>query len=206
MQPKQVYWHYDPGAASPPVYFQFCPRCGQRLALAQVGDNPARPVCAGCGFVQFRNPTPSVSVMVIDGDRVLLGQRGGDPGRGLWALPSGYIEYDEDYLTAAVREVKEETGLDVVIVCTLNIVSTMLSPRLHFVNLCLLARVTGGTLAADDDLAAVAWFPLIGPLPEMAFQEDIDIIARYAAGPFAGLPPDPRYASGETEQQRPNLA
>ena len=46
-------------------------------------------------------------------------------------------------------------------------------------------------------MAAVAWFPLGGPLPEMAFVEDADIIARHAAAPIAGLPPDPRYVGGE---------
>jgi ADP-ribose pyrophosphatase YjhB (NUDIX family) len=197
MLSKQVYWPHERSADQTQDGFRYCPRCGQPLTVRQVGNNPPRPACDQCGFVQFRNPAPSVSVMVVDGTRVVLGKRLFDPGKGLWALPSGYIEFDEDFLTAAVREACEETGLAVTIEGTLNVVSTMISPRQHFLNICLLARVSGGTLVAADDLAAVDWFPLGGPLPEMAFAEDADILARYAARPFPGLPADPRYASGE---------
>ena len=58
----------------------------------------------------------------------------------------GFIEYDEDFLTAALREVKEETGLDVEIRSLLSVVSNFLSPRLHTLAIVLLARVVGGEL------------------------------------------------------------
>jgi ADP-ribose pyrophosphatase YjhB (NUDIX family) len=196
MLSKQVYWHTS-AAPIDSGRVRYCPRCGQPLTVRQVGNNPPRPACDQCGFVQFRNPAPSVQRDGRGRDTGVLGKRLFDPGKGLWALPSGYIEFDEDFLTAAVREACEETGLAVTIEGTLNVVSTMISPRQHFLNICLLARVSGGTLVAADDLAAVDWFPLGGPLPEMAFAEDADILARYAARPFPGLPADPRYASGE---------
>jgi hypothetical protein len=61
-------------------------------------DYLPRPACSNCGFVQHRNPAPTVSVLVVDEDRVLLGKRGGHPGKGTWSLPSGYVEYEEDFL------------------------------------------------------------------------------------------------------------
>jgi len=56
------------------------------------------------------------------------------------------------------------------------------------------ARALGGALAAGDDLAAVEWFPLSGPLPEMAFQEDVDVLRRLALHRSQGLPVDRDWA------------
>jgi ADP-ribose pyrophosphatase YjhB (NUDIX family) len=124
---------------------------------------------------------------VVDGDRVLLGKRGGHPGKGTWSLPSGYIDYEEDFLTAAIRETKEETGLDVEIRSLINVVSSFVSPRFHFLGIYVVAGAIGGSLVAGDDLEAAAWYPAAGPLPEMGFQEDVDVIEMHAAG-FAGIP------------------
>jgi 8-oxo-dGTP diphosphatase len=192
MQVKQVYAHYelcDPSEGG----FKHCPTCGTLLVLAESGGR-LRPVCPNCGFVQYRNPAPTVSVLVVHGDRVLLGKRGGSPGKGTWSLPSGYIDYEEDFLTTAMRETKEETGLDVEVCSIINVVSSFISPSFHFLGLYVVARALGGELAAGDDLEAVEWYPVAGPLPEMGFQEDVAIIEMYARG-FAGLPVDPDYAT-----------
>ena len=192
VQVKQVFAHYD---RSGPLAggFKHCPSCGTPLALAESGDRP-RPTCSNCGFVQYRNPAPTVSVLVVDGDRVLLGKRGGSPGKGTWSLPSGYVDFEEDFLTTAIRETKEETGLDIEVCSIINVVSSFVSPRYHFLGIYVAARVLGGELAAGDDLEEVAWFPLAGPLPEMGFQEDVGIIEMIAQG-FAGLPVDADYAT-----------
>jgi ADP-ribose pyrophosphatase YjhB (NUDIX family) len=189
---KQVYAHYERGDPSEGG-FKYCPSCGTLLVLAESGGR-LRPACSDCGFVQYRNPAPTVSVLVVDGDRVLLGKRGGHPGKGTWSIPSGYVDFEEDFLTTAIREAKEETGLDVEVCSIINVVSSFVSPRFHFLGLYVVARVMGGALAAGDDLEAVEWFPVEGPLPEMGFQEDVDIIEMYARE-FAGLPVDPDYAS-----------
>jgi ADP-ribose pyrophosphatase YjhB (NUDIX family) len=124
---------------------------------------------------------------------VLLGKRGGNPGKGTWSLPSGYIDYEEDFLATAIRETKEETGLNVEVCSIINVVSSFLSPGFHFLGIYVVARVVGGELKAGDDLETVEWFPITGPLPEMGFQEDASIIEMYAKG-FTGLPVDPNYA------------
>ncbi len=69
-----------------------------------------------------------------------------------------------------------------------------MSPQYHFLGIYLVARVVGGELRAADDLETVAWYPLGGPLPATGFQEDVDVIAMYAAGRCEGLPVDERYA------------
>lgn len=124
---------------------------------------------------------------------MLLGKRGGEPGKGTWSLPSGYIEYEDDFVTTAIREAKEETGLDVEVESVLNVVLSFVTPRYHFLGVYVLARVVDGKLVAGDDLEAVAWFPVRGPLPEMGFEEDVSVIELYGTG-FEGIPVDAGYA------------
>jgi 8-oxo-dGTP diphosphatase len=188
---KQVFAHYEQGS-QPMDGFKYCPLCSTQLVLVETGQR-LRATCPSCGFVQHRNPAPTVSVLVEDRGRVLLGRRGGSPGKGRWSLPSGYIDYEEDFLATAIREAKEETGLDIEVCSVINVVSSFVSPRFHFLGLYVVARVVGGELAAGDDLEAVEWFPVNGPLPEMGFEEDVSIIAMHAKG-FVGLPVDSEYA------------
>jgi ADP-ribose pyrophosphatase YjhB (NUDIX family) len=186
---KQVYTHYDKRKTPPPNGFKHCPYCKTDLVVRESGHQ-SRPTCPSCGFVQFRNPAPTVSILVIDDGQVLLGKRAGEPGKGTWALPSGYIEYDDDFLTTAIQETKQETGLDVEILSIVNLVSSFLTPSYHFLSIFVAARVAGGELLAADDLDAVDWFPIAGPLPELGFQEDLDVIDLFAQEGFEGLPID----------------
>jgi ADP-ribose pyrophosphatase YjhB (NUDIX family) len=156
-----------------------------------------RSTCPACGYVQFKNPAPTVSVVIVDGGRVLLGKRGGPPGKGLWSFPAGYVEWDDDFLTTAHQEAREETGLDVEIESVLNVISSFLAPRWHFLSIYVRARPLGGTLVAGDDLEEVAWFSLSEALPRLAFEEDAAILELVAAEGFAGLPVDPGFARPE---------
>lgn len=167
--------------------FRYCPRCGTPLRCEQV-DQQTRPLCLHCGFIYYRNPFPTVSVLVIQNNKVLLGKRSGEPGKGKWALPSGYIEFEDDFLTAAIREVKEETGLDIELKSILNVQSAFLPPEYHFLGIYLLADVLGGKLQAGDDLEQANWFSLSGPLPEMSFQPDVEIIQVCSNGAIEGIP------------------
>jgi len=196
MRAKQVFSTYKRQEDSDLGRFEHCPVCGTQLARIEKGGKQ-RPACPNCGFVQFRNPYPGAVVLVERDGQVLLGKRSGSYGVGRWGLPQGFIEYNEDFLTAAIREVKEETGLDVEIRSILSVVSNFLSPRLHTLAIVLLARVVGGELHAADDLEAVEWFPLSGPLPEMAFEADTHICERYYRTQLEGAPVDPGYAAAE---------
>jgi ADP-ribose pyrophosphatase YjhB (NUDIX family) len=126
---------------------------------------------------------------------VLLGKRTeGSFRSGAWCLPGGFMEWSEDYLSAARREVREETGLEVKVRSILSVVSNFLSPHLHTLVIVLLATPSGGAERAGDDVSRLAWYPLGGPLPELAFEADLHIIERYAADRVAGAPVDPSHA------------
>lgn len=154
----------------------FCPACGAPLR-AEPGSR--HPVCTGCGRVHHRDPKVAVGVVVHDArGRLLLVRRGGDPGRGRWALPAGFVDADEDPRAAAAREALEETGLVVRVGRVLDVHPA--GPGTSFF-LSFEAELVGGHLRAGDDAADAAFF---GPdeLPELAFA------STFAA---AGRKPDP---------------
>jgi ADP-ribose pyrophosphatase YjhB (NUDIX family) len=177
MHIKQVFSTYGEKKNTNFGQFKYCPFCGTSMSLKEKGGRQ-RPACPDCGYVQFRNPVPGVVVVIERDGQVLLGKRSGGFGKGKWGLPQWYIEFDEDFLTAAIREAKEETGLDIKIKAILNVVSNYLSPRLHTLAIILLAGVKSGEPCAADDLETLEWFPLSGPLPELAFEADEYIIGR----------------------------
>ena len=192
---KQIFSAYKMTQNDPHDQFKYCPMCSTMLTPIERGGRP-RPACPACGFVHFRNPMPGVVVVIEKDGKVLLGKRSGSFGTGKWGLPQGYIEFDEDYLTAAIREVKEETGLAIEIHSILNVVSNFLAPGVHTLAIILLAKVLDGAPTAGDDLETLAWFPLAGPLPDMAFEADTAIIQHVNQTQHqARLPVDPDYAS-----------
>jgi ADP-ribose pyrophosphatase YjhB (NUDIX family) len=145
--------------------------------------------------VHYRNPSPGVAVVVTDATRVLLGKRAtAATGGGRWAFPAGFIEFDEDFLTAARREAQEETGLEVAVTGILNVTSNYLTPALHALVVAVAARPVGGALQAGDELCELRWLPLQGPFPPLAYEADAELLARLAPGTAPLLPVDARYA------------
>jgi ADP-ribose pyrophosphatase YjhB (NUDIX family) len=90
----------------------FCPRCGTELGLKFDGGRD-RPACPKerCGFIHFGYYSIGCGGVVIRDNRALLIQRGINPNRGDWQIPGGYVETDEEILSAVEREVWEESGV-----------------------------------------------------------------------------------------------
>jgi ADP-ribose pyrophosphatase YjhB (NUDIX family) len=90
---------------------KFCGFCGGETAPRQnEQDKRYRLVCGRCGAVHYQNPQIIVCCAVCLGDKVLMCRRALEPGLGLWAVPSGFLEVGESLEQGAVRETFEETG------------------------------------------------------------------------------------------------
>lgn len=105
----------------------------------------------------YKTPALTVDAVIIcEDDSIVLIKRKKDPYKESWALPGGFVEYGETVESAAIREVKEETGLDVDLCRIVGVYSDPdRDPRGHTVTICYLAIKTGGKLKADTDASDV---------------------------------------------------
>ena len=145
--------------------WRYCPRCGEAIE-----KTVSEVRCGACGFRVWAKPAPGTEAVILDDrGRVLLGRRAFDPAAGLWDLPGGFLEENEDPLAALHREVREETALDIDV---LRFVGFYLEPYDNRTVLCItwLAHARGETATPGDDLVELQWFEQDQlPLEELAF-------------------------------------
>lgn len=138
------------------------------------------------GSYTYDYPRPMLTadcVVVRSGSEVLLVRRGGEPFKGCWALPGGFMEMDETIEHCAVRELEEETGLrfaerDLRLIGVYSAPGR--DPRGRTVTAAFRVesgerRAESGEAVAGDDAAEVRWWPLVA-LPPLAF-DHADIVA-----------------------------
>jgi len=153
---------------------KFCAVCGGDLATAKVEDRD-RMVCSVCGWIVYENPLPCAAAFVENADReILLVKRGVEPGKGKWALPSGFVEVEETPKEACLRELKEETGLDGKIIRLLGVYSQSSAMYKKVLIVGYKVDTTGILEAGSDSLAARFFRPTA--LPVIAFPSHKEMI------------------------------
>lgn len=107
-------------------------------------------------------PLLGVGALVLDGDSILLVERGKEPLKGYWSLPGGLLEVGEKLDAAVRREMLEETGLIIEPIGVHEIFERIIpdqlgNPEYHYVLIDYVCRVVGGELAAASDASRAAW-------------------------------------------------
>lgn len=150
--------------------YNFCPKCGNTIL-----SDSEPPYCEHCDITYYRNAKPCASVLPIKNGKVLLAKRGRDPHKGAYDIIGGFMEADELPEVAALREGKEETGLDMKILSLLGVYSDRYGEGGDYtLNLHYIAEVTGGEMQAMDDVAELEWIAIQDVPLDEGFQNTKD--------------------------------
>ena len=173
---------------SPP--YRFCPVCASALEpRVLMVTEPKRLVCTNpaCGFIFYLDPKIAVGTIIRMNDGIVLVRRAIEPGYGKWVFPGGYVDRGEEITLAAIREAREESGLDVRIDHLVNIYSYAGRTPMVVVYA---ATFIGGELVVDDEgLEARAFEPSTIPWDDLAFRSTREALTDYLSARSASSSP-----------------
>jgi ADP-ribose pyrophosphatase YjhB (NUDIX family) len=158
---------------------KFCPYCGHSLGSIVV-EGKQRNYCGDCKRVIYDNPVPVVAGVIVKDKSVLLVKRGIEPRKGFWSLPSGFIDTMEEAETAMIREMKEETNLDII---KAQYITSIAQKGMRYNSVLIIGfYITKykGKLKPGDDAVEAKFFKM-DSLPEFAFSKHkklVDIVLK----------------------------
>ena len=122
--------------------------------------------------MNYKTPKLTVDGVILDDNKILLIKRKGEPFKGKWALPGGFVEYNEKVEDAVIREIKEETGVNTEIKELVGVYSDpKRDPRGHTVSIVFLLDIISGGIKCGDDACNAKFFNL-KKLPDLSFDHD----------------------------------
>ena len=144
-------------------------------------------MCGRCDFVFYLDPKVAVGTIVrVDSDRLVLVRRAIEPGYGKWVFPGGYVDRGEPLVDAAIREAREECGLEIRLDGLVNVYSYVGRTPVIVVYA---ATAVGGALTLDEEsLEYAAVRPADIPWTELAFRSTREALRDYLAGLLHPLP------------------
>jgi 8-oxo-dGTP diphosphatase len=149
-------------------------------------DGEMRLACGKCMWVHYENPLPSVAALLRNekGD-ILLVKRGVVPGKGKWALPTGFIEQHEHPEEAVVRELKEETNITGRPKRLIGVYSEKTPTYGNIILVGYEMEYVSGTEKPGSDTVQAQFFPM-KRLPQIPFRSHRAVIRDEQQSPFAG--------------------
>ncbi len=142
---------------TPATSAHYCLKCGTQMGHKEL-DGRSRAVCPNCGWIYYQQLKVGGGALIEQDGELLLLQRAHDPWRGWWNFPAGYTEVDEDPAHTAVRETKEETGLDVKVDRLLAAYFFDDDPRGNGLLALFQCKVVGGLLTLTDEIQQAKFF------------------------------------------------
>lgn len=111
------------------------------------------------------HPMVGAAAVIINEGKILLEKRKKEPGKGKWSIPGGLVELGESLEQTVIREVKEETSLEVEKPELIDVVDSISADengriKYHFVMVDYFVKLKGGKLKAADDAAELRWVTL----------------------------------------------
>ena len=159
---------------------RYCPACGSELAEREV-EGHVLPACPRCDFIAFRDPKVVAVAALLEDRGVWLLRRGIEPCLGEWALPGGYVDFDEHPRDAAARECLEEIGCEVRIERLLGVHHAGFAGG-GVVVIAYLGAITAGRPRPGPEALEVVRFPL-PELPPLAFGTHTEILTALGNAP-----------------------
>ncbi|MBI2941741.1 MAG: NUDIX domain-containing protein [Chloroflexi bacterium] len=138
---------------------KYCPKCGRELTTRPEGGRD-RLACPACPYVYFGDFSIGVGGVVIRDGRALLIRRGQEPRRGWWQIPGGYVEHDEEFDRAVVREVFEEAGVHTRVVDVLGLRNSVGAPSTNVYVVFRLEPLSGEPTCDGDEITGAGYFSL----------------------------------------------
>ena len=168
--------------------YSYCPMCGGDLEPRSLRPHePERLVCVRCGFIFYLDPKVAVGTIIRDErNHLLFLRRAIEPGYGRWVFPGGYVDKGEEVHVAALREAREEAGLEIRLDYLINVYSY---PGRAPVIIVYAATVVSGDLLWDDESLEGRFFaPEEIPWDELAFRSTYQALREYLGGGPDGPP------------------
>jgi ADP-ribose pyrophosphatase YjhB (NUDIX family) len=184
----------------------FCVNCGTALVLRVIEGREVE-ACPHDGFVLWHDPKVSTAVVVEAHGGIVLGRRSIEPGYGLWCLPGGFVNDDEDPAVAAVRECREEISVQVELTGLIGVYHIAKTDAPSMIGIAYRGRLADGAVpAAGEEMLEVAVFPPES-VPPLAFPSHKKVVAEYlrslAQAGAGAPPPGPAAAPRATRPSRP---
>jgi 8-oxo-dGTP diphosphatase len=156
----------------------YCVNCGTEL-VSRVIEGREVEACPKDDFVLWHDPKVTTAVVVETDGGIVLGRRAIEPGRGLWCLPGGFVNDDEDPWEAAARECMEEISANVELARLIGVYHIPKQGAPSMVGIAYQAKLSDGSRPSPGtEMLEVGVFAL-DSLPPLAFPSHNKVLAEY---------------------------
>lgn len=140
--------------------FNYCPSCGHKGTVKKQDNTNYE--CRDCGWHFWNNAKTCTAIAFVRDGKLLVAKRDREPNKGKYELPGGFVDYGETVYEAAIREIKEELGIQLTKndLQVVEIYYNDYNPGIFTTDIVFLVTDWAGEPMAGDDVAAILWKPL----------------------------------------------